>query len=175
MLGIYSREGGGNAGWITDDSCWCQSVQISYGVRLGKSTFYLEKKSHLKKVSWFFFFTLSLLLYLKCAPLSFYFIFFQISTSFFFLFFFRSPCSFTRSRLPRLRLRTPGLLHQYPWGQCPRWADERSSAIYIRSLSCPTVPCVSVQRGEKNTIAINWPTTFSKIAETVMSQWLHTE
>lgn len=42
---------GGNAGLITDDSCLCHSVQISYGVRLGKSTFYLEKKSRLKKVS----------------------------------------------------------------------------------------------------------------------------
>uniref|UniRef100_A0A3P8SGP1 Myg1 exonuclease n=1 Tax=Amphiprion percula TaxID=161767 RepID=A0A3P8SGP1_AMPPE len=50
-----------------------------------------------------------------------------------------------RSRLPRHRLQTPGLLRQYPWGQCPQWADERSSAICIRSLSCPTVPCVSVQ------------------------------
>jgi len=30
---------GGDAGLITDDSCWCHSVQISYGVRLGKALF----------------------------------------------------------------------------------------------------------------------------------------
>lgn len=141
-----------------------------------KKHFLLRKKVPFKKsVLIFLFHSFSPPLSEVCSSfiLSYFFFRFPLLSSF--SSFFRSPCSFTRSRLPRLRLRTPGLLHQYPWGQCPRWADERSSAIYIRSLSCPTVPCVSVQRGEKNTIAINWPTTISKIAETVMSQWLHTE
>lgn len=123
------------------DSCWCQSVQISYGVWLGKkSSFYLSPmKKKKKKCLDFSFCTHSLFFYLKCAPCSFVPL---ISLVF-------NPSFFTRSRPRRPPLRTPDALRQCPWGRCPQWAGERSSAIYTPSPSCPTVLCVSAQREEK--------------------------
>lgn len=109
-----------------------------------KSTFLLRKKvpfnKKKKKKSVLIFFSSFFLLR---APLSFIYLF-QIATLFHSLLF--SPSCFTRSRLARHPPQTPDLLRQYPQGQCPQWADERSSAICTRSLSCPSVPCVSCSR-----------------------------
>lgn len=93
------------------------------------------------------------------SVLLFCFYFFKFPTSSFSF----DPSFFTRSRLARHQLRTPGLLHRYPWGQCPRWADERSSVICIQSLSCPTVPCVSVWGKKHSGCSMTYD--FSKIAE----------
>lgn len=151
-----SIELGGGQCWMKSQTTVAGANQCRYPTEfdLEKSTFYLEKKSHFKKsVLIFLFHSFSPLHHLKWAPLSScfsFFFFLQISTS-----SFLSPRFFTRSRLRRLLLRTPDPLHQYPWGQCPRWADERSSAICIRSLSCPTVLCVSVQREGKSQRLLN--------------------
>lgn len=76
-LGPWGVAGAARVGWkkscrITDDSCWCQSVQISYGVWLGRGEKHFllkKKKSHEKKCLDFSFLTHSvfLYLYLKCA------------------------------------------------------------------------------------------------------------
>lgn len=118
------------------------AIQCRYPTEfnLEKSTFYLENSPILKKVSWFFFFSLSHCLYLKCALLSFCF-----SKKFTSSFSSTPSLVFTKSRPAQHRLRTLGQLHRYPWGQCPQWAGERSSVICIRSPSCPSVLYVSVQ------------------------------
>ena len=173
FLGEYVRRNGwagqGRGGGVDWKQCWMKSQTTVAGANqcryptefdLEKSTFYLEKKSHFKKKCLDFSFSLFLSSPSSEVGSSFilvFFLFFSSNFHFSFLFYISIPSRFfTRSRLRRLPLRTPDPLHQYPWGQCPRWADERSSAICIRSLSCPTVPCVSVQREGKSQQLLNY-------------------
>lgn len=60
------------------------AIQCRYPMEFNLEKHFLLRKKvpFKKKVSWFFFFSLPRLLYLRCAPLSCYFLF-QISTSFF--------------------------------------------------------------------------------------------
>lgn len=123
------------------------AIQCRYPKKfdLKQKHFLLRKKRPVENKS------VSIFLFLSFAPL-----FSEARFSFIFLIysFLKFPlllapwfdCSFlfTRSRRVRHRLQTPDLLHQYPWGQCPQGAGERSSATCIQSLSCPSVLCVSV-------------------------------
>lgn len=113
-----------------------------------KKHFFTQKKSPIKKKKksvLIFLFSLSLFLFFQSVCFSLIFFLFVFSL-FYFRFSFRSLVLFTRSRQRLRRLRTPGPLHRCPWGQGPRWANGRSSAICTRLLSCPTALCVSVER-----------------------------
>lgn len=119
------------------------SADILRSLTWKKSTFYLKKVPFKKSVLIFLFFTLSPSSLSKvCSSFIVFLCLLLISLLF-------NPSVFTRSRLRRLPLRTPDLLRQCQRGQCPQWADERSSVICIRSLSCPIVPCVSVPKEGK--------------------------
>lgn len=132
----------GNAGWITDDRCWCHSVQISYRVQLGKSTFYLEKRFHLKKVSWFFFFSHSLLLYLKCAPLSLYFF---SNFHFFFLFY---SISLQEADWPDINSKLLVCTTNIHGGNVHN-GQTRGLLWFVLDNCLAPVPCVFLCRGKK--------------------------
>lgn len=146
--GFWERREGG-ADWR---QCWMKHkwqllVPLSADILWSstwKSTFYFEK-SLIKKKSvliFFLFFGRSLHVFQKRAPHSFCVFVFKFPLV---LSHLLDSSFFTRSRPVPRRRQTPGPLHQYPWGQCPQWANVRSSATCIPSLSCPIYLCVPVQ------------------------------
>lgn len=80
---------GGHAGWITNDRCWCHSVQISYGVQLGKALS-TKKKSPIKKKS-----VLIFLFFSSSPPLS------EVCSSFMLFSFSNLHSFFLDNSIPR--------------------------------------------------------------------------
>ena len=103
MLGVRGG-GGGGASWLDESQMTVASaIQCRYPTKfdLEKSTFYLEKKSHLKKVSWFLSLSLSLSPPLSEVCSSFILALFQIPTFLSFSsFFFRIPHSLQEADRP---------------------------------------------------------------------------